>query len=79
MPGSRISNTGQPQARNDATLDTARSGSSVTENGITVGEWLCTTAIDVRPRLEGLAVDEALQEHAAVFAGRPDWSRGRAP
>ena len=45
MPGSRISNTGQPQARNDATLDTARSGSSVTENGMTVGEWLCTTAM----------------------------------
>src|ERR1700748_2942397 len=37
MPGSRISNTGQPQARNDATLDTARSGSSVPAKGITGG------------------------------------------
>jgi hypothetical protein len=44
-PASRISKHGQPPARNEAMCETARSGSSVTVNGMTVGEWLCTTAL----------------------------------
>ena len=47
---------------------TGRSGSWVTPKGITLGEWLCTTALHVRARAIDLAVDEALQIHAP--AGR---------
>ena len=47
--------------------ETAFSGSSVTVNGITVGEWLCTTALTSGLRAKRLAVDVALQEHAAAL------------
>ena len=40
----RWSNTGTPAARNDAVLCTGRSGTVVTLNGTTVGEWLWMTA-----------------------------------
>ena len=46
--------------------NTGRIGTLVMLNGITPGEWLWTTAIHVRPRLVDLAVDEALEEHAAA-------------
>ena len=45
MPTSRISHTGGSSQRNEAMWDSALSGSPVTLNGITVGEWLCTTAL----------------------------------
>ena len=46
MPATvRISNTGTSGARNEAVLCTGRSGTLVTLNGITVGEWLWTTAL----------------------------------
>ena len=43
-PASRISNTGTPAPRNDRMWKIGRSLRAVTPNGITAGEWLCTTA-----------------------------------
>ena len=46
-PASRISNTGTPSppsARNDGRWKIGRNLALVTLNGMTAGEWLCTTA-----------------------------------
>ncbi len=41
----RISNTGTVGARKPALLRIGRSGTCETLNGMTVGEWLCNTAL----------------------------------
>ena len=46
-PVSLISNTGTPTPRNPPRWKIGRSATPTTPNGITAGEWLCTTACTV--------------------------------
>ncbi len=63
MPAaSRISKTGAAVAEEAAHVpDRPQRHAAHEPNGITAGEWLCTTAMHVGPRAVDLAVDEALE------------------